>query len=468
MSSHSHDSSSQDDVPEINRPIVFAIISLAILMTTIDATIVATALHTLEEGLDTTINWAAWTMTAYMFGFVLMLPIAGEFSQRYGRRRVFIFSTAMFTVASIACGFANNIYVLIGMRVLQAVGGAGLTPSATGIVVDYFGSSRDRATALFGSMFPIGEMIGPIFGGVIVTYWTWRDIFFMNVPIGLAVLLGAYLYIPKDPPIEASKIDPMDWRGMMYLSVSLLTGMYATTVLGDAKNGGNFSTFIVPLVVSIAMFSVFIAHIRRKAVPFVAPRMLYGPKFGVVNLFNASYAGVAIGMMALVPLYAINRYGFSPMAAGLLLTAQGFTSVTCTLIVAFAMRRTGHRLPLLLGACLIVVGLLLVAWGPQLGLSPQAWLIASTGVVGMGVGTVNPPSRNAGLQLEPESSSALAALRTMSINLGTMVSVAIATAVLAGASDSESAQATFYVVVALLMVLGMPMIRKVPEHHGAW
>lgn len=437
-------------------------------MTTIDATIVATALEALQEGLDTTLNWAAWTMTAYMFGFVLMLPIAGELSQRYGRRRIFIWSTVIFTAASIACGFSNNIYVLIAMRVLQAVGGAGFTPSATGIIVDYFGSARDRATSLFGSMFPIGEMIGPAFGGVIVTYFTWRDIFFMNVPIGLVVLIGAYRYIPEDPPIARDTIEPMDWRGMVYLSVSLLAGMYATTALGDAEVRVASSTFILPVVLSVAMFSVFIRHIRRERVPFVAPRMLYGQHFGVVNLFNAMYAGVAIGMMALVPLYASHRYGLSPMAAGLLLTAQGFTSVTCTLLVTFAMRRTGHRRPLFVGALLIVAGLLLVAWGPQWDLSPQVWLLAATGVVGMGVGTVNPPSRNAGLQLEPESSSALAALRTMSINLGAMVSVAIATAVIAGAAHSDVMHARFYAAVALLMFLGMPMIRKVPEHHGAW
>src|SRR5699024_690112 len=120
---------------------------------------------------------------------------------------------------------------------------------------------------------------------------------------GLAVLVGTYIYIPKDPPIDLDEIEPMDWRGMGILSISLLAGMYATTVLGDATIGAGSSIFLVPLFLSVVMFAVFVRHIRQKDVPFVAPRMLYGPQFGVVNLFNAMYAGVAIGMMALVPLY---------------------------------------------------------------------------------------------------------------------------------------------------------------------
>src|SRR5690625_3252711 len=237
--------------PEIHRPVVFVIVCLAILMTTIDATIVATALDALKDGLDTTINWAGWTMTAYMFGFVLMLPITGVLTQRYGRRRVFIASVAMFTLTSVACGFAPDIYTLIAMRLLQAMGGAGLTPSATAIVVDYFGDVRDRATSLFGSMFPIGEIIGPVFGGIFVTYLTWSDIFFMNVPIGIFILLLAYRFIPPDPPIDRTKLQPFDYKGMLLLSFGLLTGMYATTMLGDASAGVQSPHFWVPLAASV-------------------------------------------------------------------------------------------------------------------------------------------------------------------------------------------------------------------------
>ncbi|MGB8181360.1 MAG: MFS transporter, partial [Stellaceae bacterium] len=167
----------------IHRGVVFTIVALALLMMSIDSTIVATALHALRLGLHTSIDWAGWTITAYALGFVVVLPISGKLSEQYGCRRVFVGSTVIFTIASLCCGLADNIYVLVALRGLQAAGGAGFTPSATEIIVDYFGNIRDRAVSLFGSIFSIGAMIGPIFGGLFVTYWTWRGVFLVNVPI---------------------------------------------------------------------------------------------------------------------------------------------------------------------------------------------------------------------------------------------------------------------------------------------
>src|SRR6185312_6603725 len=125
--------------PPVRRVLVFTTVALALLMMSVDSTIVATALDALRRGLHTSINWAGWTITAYSFGFVLMLPLSGKLSERYGRRRVFLGSVVAFTAASLFCGLAENIYVLIALRAIQAAGGAGFTPSATGIVVDYFG-----------------------------------------------------------------------------------------------------------------------------------------------------------------------------------------------------------------------------------------------------------------------------------------------------------------------------------------
>ena len=193
-------SGSAGESQPVRRVLVFTIVALALMMMSIDLTIVATALLSLQQGLHTSINWAGWTITAYSFGFVLMLPISGKLSERYGRRRVFIGSVIAFTVASLFCGLADNIFVLIALRVVQAAGGAGFTPSATGIVVDYFGDARDRAVSLFGSIFPVGAMIGPVFGGLFVSYWSWRAVFFVNVPIGLAIIVLALRYIPRDRP----------------------------------------------------------------------------------------------------------------------------------------------------------------------------------------------------------------------------------------------------------------------------
>src|SRR5690625_4471166 len=203
------------------------------MMMAVDGTIVATALEALQQGLHTSVNWAGWTITAYALGFVLMLPISGRLSNRYGNRTVFIGSVIAFTVASLCCGVAGSIYTLIALRALQAAGGAGFTPSATGIIVQHFGDARDRAVGLFGSIFPVGAMIGPIFGGVIVSYWDWRGIFLINVPIGLVVALLVFLYFPHDQPEKSRHRSRLDVRGLMLLGLGLLTTMLAATGLGE-------------------------------------------------------------------------------------------------------------------------------------------------------------------------------------------------------------------------------------------
>src|SRR6185312_16578959 len=211
--------------PQIRRGLVFTTIALALLMMSVDSTIVATALGVLKRELSTSINWVGWTITAYSFGFMLMLPMSGKLSDRYGRRRVFLGSLVTFTAASLCCGLASNIRLLIVLRALQGAGGAGFTPSATGIVVDYFGRARDRAVSLFGSIFPVGAMIGPIFGGLFVSYWSWRGIFFVNVPIGVAVMALCLRYVPRDVPRITRRDQRMDGRGMALLGVGMIAGM---------------------------------------------------------------------------------------------------------------------------------------------------------------------------------------------------------------------------------------------------
>lgn len=452
----------------IHRGLVFTIVALALLMMSIDATIVATVLHALQRGLGTTVNWAGWTLTAYSLGFVLMLPISGRLSERYGRRRVFLGSIVTFTVASLFCGLADNILVLIVLRAVQAAGGAGFTPSATGIIVDYFGNARDRAVSLFGSIFPIGAMVGPIFGGLFVTYWNWRGVFFVNVPIGIAVIVLALRFIPRDPPRVKETDFKMDIPGMALVGAGLLAGMLAVSYLGEQNAYPWSPAFIVPLVVLVAALMMFFRHIKRSAHPFIAPQFISGENFGSVNLVNVIYGGVTIGAAALIPLYAANRYGMDAFDSGTLLIAQGLATVLFSVVAAFSLRRTGHRLPLTIGGIVIAIGMLLLALPPVLGISPYGWLAGSAFLVGAGGGTINPASRNAGLQLAPRQSSTLAALRSLFLQIGAIATVSIVTAVLTGSDNPGGVQAWAYAMVALLFVAALPLVRRIPEHHGAW
>ncbi|HEV7709913.1 MAG TPA: MFS transporter, partial [Asanoa sp.] len=125
--------------PLPRRHVVFAVVAIALFMASIDQTIVATALHAIQSDLGAELTWSGWTITVYSLGQIIAMPMAGKLGDQFGRRRVFLVGICVFTTASLACGFANDIYLLVALRAVQAIGGGAFMPSATGIVADHFG-----------------------------------------------------------------------------------------------------------------------------------------------------------------------------------------------------------------------------------------------------------------------------------------------------------------------------------------
>jgi EmrB/QacA subfamily drug resistance transporter len=439
---------------------------MALLMSSLDGTIVATALHAIQDGLHTSINWASWVITAYSVGLVLALSLAGKLSDRFGRRRFFLVSVAVFAGASLCCGLANNIYLLIALRAVQAAGGAGFTPSATGIITENFGQARDKAVGLFGSIFPIGSMIGPIFGGLFVSYWSWRGIFFVNVPIGILLVVCCLRYVPRDPEREDRARRPLDITGMVLLGGTLAL-MLGISYLGEVGASAASPLFIAPLAAGLLGLALFGRHIRRVRDPFIAPRLIAGRGFGAVNVINILYGGAVAGLLALVPLYAVDRYHISALGSGTVLTAEGVAVITLSSLAAMALRRTGYRWPMYIGSVITAVGVAGLAIHPG-GLSPYAWLAMTACVIGIGTGLSSPASRNAGLQLAPTQSAALAALRSTGRMVGQIAVVSITTTIIASSASPGELQAKVFVAFAVLLVVCLPVIARVPEHRGAW
>jgi MFS family permease len=137
--------------------------------------------------------------------------------------------------------------------------------------VDYFGEERDRALGLFGSMFPIGAMIGPIFGGIFVSYWTWRGIFLVNVPVGVAVILLALRYVPRDRPRSGGTRTKIDVAGIALLGSGLFAGMLAASYLEEGSARPWSPAFVGPLAIAIVALWMFFRQSNRSAQPFIAP-----------------------------------------------------------------------------------------------------------------------------------------------------------------------------------------------------
>lgn len=450
--------------PAAGRFVVFAIVSLALLMASVDQTIVATALPALQHDLHAQVNWSSWTITIYALGQILVMPLAGKLGDQYGRKRIFLGAAVLFTTASLCCGFANDIYLLIVLRAVQAVGGGAFMPSATGIVAQIFGRDRDRAVGLFASIFPIGGIIGPILGGVFVTYWSWRGIFLVNVPIGIVLVTLGIVFIPAG---VRQRDQRLDIRGVALLGATLLSAMFGIAYLGGGHSSATDPEFLVPEFAAAVALVLFVRHSARAESPFISVRFLAGRGFGVMNLLNFIYGSAALGFAALVPLYAEERYGLPTLAAGTLLTARAVGMIATAGLAVYLLRRTGYRWPMLVGFTLTAVGLAGTASAPA-GLSPYAWMALSAGICGVGMGVSTPASNNATLQLAPDQAAAVAGLRGMFRQSGSITAVSITAAIVARSADPGIAQAHVFLVFAAIMLGTLPLILLVPEHRGRW
>jgi EmrB/QacA subfamily drug resistance transporter len=450
--------------PDRSRLLVFAVVSIALLMSSVDQTIVATALPAMQHELHAPVNWSSWTITVYSLGQVVVMPLAGKFGDQYGRKQIFLGAAALFTVASLCCGLATNIYLLIVLRAVQAIGGGAFMPSATGIVTQIFGQDRDRAVGLFASIFPIGGIIGPVLGGVFVTYWSWRGIFLVNIPVGLILVA---LGIAVIPDIARRPDQQLDVRGIALLGGTLLAAMLGMGYLGGARSNPLSWYFLVPECIAVGCAIAFVRHSARAAAPFVSMRLLVGRGFGVMNALNFLYGSAVLGFAPLVPLYAQERYGLPPLGAGTLLTARAVGMIATAGLAVYLLRRTGYRWPIAIGFLLSACGLIGTALGPH-GLSAYAWLALAAGICGVGMGACTPSANNATLQLAPDQTAAVAGLRGMFRQSGSITAVSISATVVARSAEPGMALAHAFVAFAMILLAALPLTLRVPEHRGRW
>ena len=174
-----------------------------------------------------------------------------------------------------------------------------------------------------------------------------------------------------------------------------------------------------------------------------------------------------LGFAPLVPLYAQNRYGLRPLAAGTLLTARAVGMIATAGLAVYLLRRTGYRWPMAVGFTLMAIGVLGTALSPH-GLSPYAWLVLATGICGIGMGISTPASNNATLQLAPEHAAAVAGLRGMFRQAGAITAVSITAAIVARSTNPGITQAHVFLVFAAITACSLPLILLVPEHRGRW
>jgi EmrB/QacA subfamily drug resistance transporter len=354
---------------------------------------------------------------------------------------VFKLGLALFTAASLACSLAPGIGWLIAFRVLQGAAGAMLNPVAMSIIRNTFEDPRERAQAIgiWGAVVGISMALGPVLGGVLVEL-SWRAVFLVNIPIGLAAIALTARFVPESRAPRPRRPDPV---GQGLVIVMLAT---ATSAIIEGPGQGWSSPWIVALAVTAAVaLATLVRYELRRVDPLIEPRFFASRPFAAATIIAVAAFTAFGGFLFVNTLYLQEVRGLSPAAAGLCTLPIAAMTVLCSPIAGRVVGARGVRGPLVVGGLgLGVGGLMLVSLGDDTAL---AWLLAAYCVFGLGFGAVNPPITNTAVSGMPASQAGVAAAvattsRQVGLTLGVAVLGALATAGLGGSLHDDLATAT--------------------------
>ncbi|HZP60986.1 MAG TPA: DHA2 family efflux MFS transporter permease subunit [Opitutaceae bacterium] len=301
----------------------------------IDISIVNVALPDMSGNLGATIDDVAWVVTSYAIANVIIIPMTSFLAARFGRRRYYIGSILLFTLASALCGQAHNIWELVAFRFLQGIGGGALLSTSQAILFETFTvQERGIAAALFGLGVFLGPTVGPTVGGWIIDSYSWRWIFYINLPIGLAAALLSYLYVRE--PARARRADKIDWLGIGLLIAGLGS---LQTVLERGETEDWFSTRYITVlaVVSTVSLLLFVAHELTTEHPVVDLHVLRSRSLAVCAMLTFVMGFVLFASVFIVPVFTQRLLGFTALETGMLFLPGAAVSV-------FVLPATGRLL----------------------------------------------------------------------------------------------------------------------------
>ena len=331
----------------INPWFIAAAVVVPAFMEVLDTTIANVALQYIAGGLATAKTDGEWVITSYLAANAIVLPISGWLSAQLGRRNYFLLSIAVFTLASALCGMATSLTQIIIFRVIQGLAGGGLQPSSQGVLMDSFPPEKQgTAMTLFGIAALIGPIVGPTLGGWLVVNYNWRYIFYINVPVGLLALATCYFLVQDPDYLKQERAElrrrPLnfDYIGLGLLSLAiaswevLLSKGQEWDWLGDPF--GRIQTLLILLVLGV---SLLIFWELRIASPIVNFRVLGERNLAMsCIIIFCSFAVLYAGSIAL-PALLQSLFGYDALAAGLVLSPGGISSISMLVVVGFLLGR---------------------------------------------------------------------------------------------------------------------------------
>ena len=364
--------------PRVNPWLIAATVALAAFMEVLDTSIANVALPHIAGSLGASTDQSTWVLTSYLVSNAIVLPLGGWASSLMGRRNFFVFCITIFTIASFLCGAAPTLPMLLLFRVIQGAGGGGMQPMAQAIMADSFEPhKRGQAFALYGLVAVLAPSIGPTLGGWITDNYTWRWIFFINIPVGILAFILVTRLVEDPPWIKAdpSKLRNMDYMGLAFLTISM-GGMQIMLDKGEENDwfASGFIRFFAVLFVG-GLIGLFVWEWRQKN-PLINLKLFRFKNFAICCFLMMLVGGVLNANTVLQPQFMQQLLGYNATTAGLALTAGGIALVVVMPLAGFATGKISARTLAVCGFIMFIVTFRYAAYvtNLQMSFAEASWL----------------------------------------------------------------------------------------------
>ena len=364
--------------PRVNPWLIAATVAIAAFMEVLDTSIANVALQHIAGSLGASPDQATWVLTSYLVSNAIVLPLGGWASSLMGRRNFFAFCIVVFTVSSFLCGAALSLPMLLLFRVIQGAGGGGMQPMAQAIMADSFEPhKRGQAFALYGLVAVLAPSIGPTLGGWITDNYSWRWIFFINIPVGILAFILLNRLVEDPPWIKAdpSKLKNMDYLGLAFLTLAM-GGMQIMLDKGEENDwfASGFIRFFAVMFVG-GLIALFIWEWRHKS-PLINLRLFRFKNFAICCFLMMLVGGVLNANTVLQPQFMQELLGYTATTAGLALTAGGVALVIMMPLAGFATGKISARTLAVCGFIMFVITFRIAAdvTSLQMSFNQASWL----------------------------------------------------------------------------------------------
>jgi EmrB/QacA subfamily drug resistance transporter len=449
----------------VKKYIIFAVTSLSFLLVAISSTTISVAFPDITTEFNVSLILAGWVLGINQLMATAFMPLGGKAGEIWGTKRVYIISIAVFTVGSLICAVADNIWVLIAGRFLQAIGLGSILPLATVIVSDAFPNNRQQVIGFFTSILPIGNIIGPNIGGWMVESFGWRSTFWLNIPLGLIVIFVS-LKLLKSEKGEGGRLD---LPGTGYFTGGLSSFLIALSTIGNAQSGGSWLVPVALLAMSVIFMIAFYKREGRVKNPMIDLTLIKTSPFLAANVFNLLYGMAMLGVMSFIPLFATSVYGMSTMASGVILTPRSAGMLIASIVTSIMLPKWGYRGPMLAGTVICVLSLVLLGLKPSditvfdAHFSSAVAVGAILFLAGAGMGIIAPAANNACIDLLPDRIGTITGLRGMFRQSGSAISIALTALILEMIPDISLGFTIVFYGLAVIMLITTPVIFMMPK-----